>query len=279
MSMLFDWFSGKSRQSQAMGESLWEQTLTRAPYTGHLDQARLSQLRELCEGFLRTKTINGAANFEVTPLMRAQIAIQACLPILNLGLSAYEDFVEIIVYPGEFLVQRSQIDEAGVVHESLDALAGEAIDQGPIVLSWADVEADGAHAGAGMGVGNVVIHEFIHKLDLLDGEADGVPPLAAAARKAWIQALETAYEDFCAQLNDIEAAIPVDIDPESTLADPWFAALAFDPYAAVDRAEFFAVSGETFFIDPERLARAYPDWYQRISAFLGQDPLKERQAD
>jgi Mlc titration factor MtfA (ptsG expression regulator) len=48
--------------------------------------------------------------------------------------------------------------------------------------------------------------------------------------------------------------------------------LLLDAYAG-DEAEFFAVSSETFFVDPARLQMAFPDWYQQLVAFSRQDPL------
>ena len=95
-----------------------------------------------------------------------------------------------MVYPGDFRVRRSEIDEHGVVHEWDDELAGEAMPGGPVVLSW-----DAAANDPQM---NVVIHEFAHKLDMLSGAADGVPPLhVGMSRAAWLEAFEEAYEGFC----------------------------------------------------------------------------------
>src|SRR5690606_24417954 len=160
-------------------EALWRESLAAMPWLRHLDAGARQRLRERVAGFLAAKTITGAAGFEIDDRVRIAIAIQACLPILNLGLQAYDDFVEIIVYPDRFLVPRSQVDDAGVVHESTDELAGEAMEHGPVVLSWHDAAPDGERNW------NVVIHEFAHKIDMLDGEPDGVPPLPPSRRAAW----------------------------------------------------------------------------------------------
>jgi Mlc titration factor MtfA (ptsG expression regulator) len=196
---------------------------------GHLTDDDLTRLRAMTDAFLAAKHINGAAGFEPDALARASIALQACLPALNLGLRAYADFVEVIVYPDQFLVPRRHTDDAGVVHEGIEALAGEAMDGGPVVLSWADI-APGSHVSGG----NVTIHEFVHKIDLLDGEADGVPPLPSARRAHWERLLERTYESFCDALEHVEAQIPRGIDPESAAADRYFATLPLDPYAATD---------------------------------------------
>ena len=264
--MPLPWF-GRRRRPPQIDDALWRRVVTDFPFTGHLSDEELSRLRALCEAFLAHKTVSGAQGLVVTPRMRAAIALQACLPVLHLGLGGYEDFVELVLYPDQFLVRRSQVDDAGVVHESVDALAGEAMDRGPVVLSWAD-----AAPGARSQGWNVTIHEFVHKLDLADGEADGIPPLPRDARHTWDQTLTAAYEDFCRQLDRVEAAIPAHVDPESTAADPWYARLPLDAYAATDPAEFFAVSGEAFFVAPHALAEAFPAWFALLRRFFGQDP-------
>lgn len=254
------WFS---RRPPQIDESLWQSTLTQYPLAGHLSTSELGQLRSLCSEFLNRKTISGARGFEINEQVRITIAFQACLPVLKLGLAGYDDFIEIIVYPAQFRVPRRIIDEDGLVHESVEDLSGEAMDGGPIVLSWPDVQADDT---------NVTIHEFVHKLDLADGEADGIPALSGPRRRRWRENLHYAYEHFCDTLDAIEAAIPPNVDPETEQADPWYGRLPLDPYAAVDPAEFFAVCGEAFFVTPHRLAQAYPAWYRELAEFFGQDP-------
>ena len=178
--------------------------------------------------------------------MRVSIAAQACLPILELGLDWYSGWTGIVVYPGDFRVRREMLDEAGVMHEWDDELAGEAMPGGPVVLSW-DAAAHDPYM-------NVVIHEFAHKLDMLNGEADAAPPLHAGMdRRAWLAAFEDAYEGFC--------------DAVDRGQDTWL-----DPYAAEDLSEFFAVITEAFFEDGRETRRRYPDVYAQLKLFYRQDP-------
>lgn len=260
--MPLGWFRRKP-VAPAIDDTSWAQVREAIGTVVPLRAEHWPRLRELAERFAREKTFSGARGFEVTPLVRASIAAQACLPALTLGLGGYRDFVEIVVYPAQFRVARRHTDEAGVVHESEQWLAGEAMDGGPVVLSWEDVAPDANLAGA-----SVVIHEFVHKLDMLDGEADGIPPLPPGRRAAWIEAMEAAYGDLCVRLDAIERTLPRHIDPESEAADPWYAELPLDPYAATDLAEFFAVSGEAFFVAPARLRAAWPPWHAQLAAFF-----------
>ena len=241
MGWLAEWRRRRVLRRHRIDDALWQNA------TGGLRfLPRTPKLRELALLFLAEKQLIGAHGLEVTDAMRVSIAAQACLPILELGLDWYAGFTGIVIYPGDFRVQRKEIDEDGVVHEWDDELAGEAMPGGPVVLSWDAMANDPAM--------NVVIHEFAHKLDMLSGAADGVPPLhAGMARKAWLAAFEQAYQGFCDA---------VDRDKETWL----------DPYAAEHPSEFFAVISEAFFTDPAETRRRYPDVYDQLKLFYRQDP-------
>jgi Mlc titration factor MtfA (ptsG expression regulator) len=249
-------------------DAAWRRIGARLPFLAHLGDDERNKLKVGCEAFLAEKQFSGAAGFRVDDDVRIAIAIQACLPALHLPLRPYRDFVEIVVYPDRFVAPRKQVDEAGVVHEFDDELAGEAMDGGPVVLSWPDADPAGQHPGY-----NVVIHEFAHKLDLIDGGADGTPPLPAGMRSRWTRTMTEAWDDFCARVDALEASIPRHIDPESPAADAWYARLPLDPYAATDPGEFFAVASEHFFTAPLPLRRAYPALYDLFRDYFRQDPL------
>jgi Mlc titration factor MtfA (ptsG expression regulator) len=254
---------------------LWERVLAELAFLHRLDQASAARLRQLCGGLLATKVMTGAAGLELTAPIQVTIAAQACLPVLNLGLDWYRGWSGIVVYPSEYVAPRRVQDETGLVHEFEETAAGEAWEAGPVIVSWPEEQP--ASGGSDQAF-NVVIHEFAHKLDLLDGEADGMPPLdrrlhAGLQPHRWRGVLDDAYQRFAAAVDLIELELPVDVDPESDAADRYYARLPLDPYAAQDEAEFFAVSSETFFVDPRRLRETFPDWYELLARFYLQDPL------
>lgn len=255
-----------ARRTLSLDPAAWQRLLARLPFLARLDERDAARLRERIAEFLSHKTFSGAHGLEPDDDMRLAIAAQACLPVLHLGLAAYSDFVEIVVYPSAFAVHRHVTDDDGLVHEFDDVLAGEAMDGGPVVLSWEDAGAPGDT--------NVVIHEFIHKLDLADGAADGCPPLPASARATWLDTLQAAYDRFCVAVDQVESEIPAHIDPESGEADDWYARLPLDPYAATDEAEFFAVAAEVHFVDPSRLRTAFPALADRFDAYFGSRPQR-----
>jgi MtfA peptidase len=246
MGWLTDWKRKRVLQQHRMDEGLWKKVLRRLPFLAALSGAEQEKLKSMVLLFLAEKEFVGAGGLEVSDAMRVAIAAQACLPILELGLDWYGGWTGIVVYPGDFRVRREEVDENGVVHEWDDALAGEAMPRGPVVLSW-DASANDPHM-------NVVLHEFAHKLDMLNGEADGFPPLHPEMdRAAWKAALEAAYEGFC--------------DAVERGRDTWL-----DPYAAEHPSEFFAVLSEAFFQDPVETRRRYPDFYDQLRLFYRQDP-------
>ncbi len=255
---------------------LWLDALAAYPFLARLPEDARDRLRALAQQFLADKQMAGAGGLSLTATMQVAIAAQACLPVLELGLDWYRGWTSIVVYPGEFVVPRRLTDDDGVVHEYEEPISGEAWEGGPLLLSWADAQSTTTETG---GAYSVVIHEFAHKLDLIDGDADGVPPFSPKLHaeldlREWRAALDDAYWRFVSELELVERELPADVDPDSADADAYYAHLPLDPYAAQEPGEFFAVSAESFFVAPHTLQRAFPEWYRMLAAFFRQDPLR-----
>jgi Mlc titration factor MtfA (ptsG expression regulator) len=246
MGWLADWKRKRILQQHRIDDALWREVARGYSFLSRLAQTDQARLKELTLLFLAEKELVGAHDLELSDLMRVSIAAQACLPILELGLDWYGGWHGVVVYPGDFRVRREEVDEHGVVHEWDDELAGEAMPGGPVALSW-DAAANDPYI-------NVVVHEFAHKLDMLNGEANGVPPLhAGMSVRAWQAALDAAYQGFC--------------DAVERGRDTWL-----DPYAAEHPSEFFAVLSEAFFEDGAETRRRYPEFYDQLRQFYRQDP-------
>jgi Mlc titration factor MtfA (ptsG expression regulator) len=241
MGWITEWRRKRVLQKHSIDEALWRRATSALSFLP--DSQKLKELTLL---FLAEKQFAGAHGVAVSDEMRVAIAAQACLLVMELGLDWYAGWTGIVVYPGDFRVRRTEVDEAGIVHEWEDDLAGEAMPGGPVVISW-DAAAHDLHM-------NVVIHEFAHKLDMVDGAADGVPRLPAGMdRREWIRVFEEAYAGFC--------------DALERGRDTWL-----DPYAAEHPSEFFAVISEAFFEDPIETRRRYPQVYDQLAGFYRQDP-------
>lgn len=251
-------------------ESLWQGVLEELPFVQQLSAPEREQLRSLCCHFLHTKEFTGMQGLVVTDAMALAIAAQACVLVLHWGtpnqaLRWYRDFVGIVIYPGDVLAQRTYQDAAGVVHHYQETLLGEAMEGGPVVLSARALQ-PGGHPDLGPG-SNVVLHEFAHKLDMAQGGADGCPPLpagflghttASAARAAWAQVWQSAYDDFC----EAVAAHARFGQPA-----PWL-----DAYAAEHPSEFFAVACEAYWTAPPAFARAHPTLVPLLDALFRRKP-------
>ena len=245
------WYRRRILENESILDDIWQQTVTRLGFLRGLDMSELERLREYATLFLHSKQISGAHGLIVTDEMHVLIAAQACILILNLNLDYYNGWVEIIVYPGEFIRNYEYVDEDGVVHHAAEAVSGESWLGGPLILSWEDASAAEGEVGY-----NVVIHEFAHKLDMLNGDANGFPPLHAdMSRQAWSEAFSEAYAAFCSRV-DADEAIEV------------------DPYAAEDPAEFFAVMSEAFFEIPLAVKLHFPAVYEQLTLFYRQDPAQ-----
>ena len=250
---LRDWRERRILRSSSLPASAWQAGFTRLPILQRLDAAQRQALQRLAILFLHEKVIEGAHGLVITPAMQITIALQACLPILHLGLRWYADWSSVIVYPAGFAPERLVMDEFGVEHLVREDLSGEAWAQGPVILSWEDTEAAGMLDGH-----NLVIHEFAHKLDMQNGDANGFPPLHKdMSRSAWQQAFSVAYHDFQARCEHGDT-------------------FGVDCYAAESPAEFFAVFSEVFFEQPIILVRHYPAVYAQLAAFYRQDPAGQQ---
>jgi Mlc titration factor MtfA (ptsG expression regulator) len=236
---------------RAIPDALWRRTTKRFPFLPREDEAGGAALRRMASLFLDRKEFSGARGLVVGDDIAVAIAAQACLPVLHIGLAAYDGFVGIVVHPGQARVRRSVVDDDGIVHEYDEVLSGEAVSGGPVMLSWRDVRASGAQAHLGY---NVVIHEFAHVLDMADGLSDGVPALPATIpRTEWTRTLAREYEVFCAA---------VDAGRDTAL----------DPYGASGIDEFFAVASESFFVAPAPMRVEHPALYELFTRYYSQDP-------
>ena len=225
--------------------ALWHAVESRLPFLAYLPDEARARLRRISVDFLDQKKFFGTNGFELGDEIMLSIAIQASLPILKQGISAYRDWVGIVVYSGEFVARRQVRDIAGVVHEFDDILLGQAREDGPVLVAWFDERPrDGV---------NVIIHEFAHKLDMANGHADGYPALLPGmSRQTWARDFTQAYNTLCERVNS---------GVDTTL----------DPYATTSPAEFFAVASQAFFETTISLETNFPAVYAQLSQLYGID--------
>lgn len=211
-------------------------------------QKKLSGLINL---FLDEKEFSACGGLEITDEIKLTIAAQACLLLLNNRTQPwYKKLHTILVYPSAY-VAKSKSHEADVISEEDSVRLGESWGGGSIVLSWSD----SLHGSLNFKDGeNVVLHEFAHQLDQVDGPADGVPNFHdKATYLEWAKILGTEYKKLVYKT----------MKNQKTL---------LDKYGATHEAEFFAVATECFFEKPRQLAKKHPELYLNLSKYYGLDP-------
>jgi MtfA peptidase len=207
------------------------------------------KLEPVVRAFLADVRFVGCQGLIVTDEMRLTVAVQACLLIVARDPGAYASLGSVLIYPDEFVVNETDQDEAGVIHEGESVLSGQSLDTSQIVISWRDVEESGAEGE----VYNVVLHEFAH---YLDNAVDGTLTDTGSKRKAfeaWHALLDREYEAL--------------VDAVERGEDP-----LIDPYGAESTVEFFAVATEAFFEAPIELKRLHAALYESLASFYGLDP-------
>jgi hypothetical protein len=230
---------------------LWRAVVAATPWCAPQDAARNQSRLAHAPPFLDRKAITPVGELVLDDFQRLQLAALCCLPLLEFGAEGLHGWSQLLVYPDAFRVGRTHVDAAGVLHEWDDELIGEAWDQGPVILSWADVQADLAEPDTGF---CVAVHEIAHKLDVLDGVLDGTPPLPAAWQRQWADDFQQAYD-----------ALVRDVDRRRRTL--------IDGYAAEAPEEFFAVCSEYHFSDPRTLKRAMPKVAAHLERFYGPSPF------
>jgi Mlc titration factor MtfA (ptsG expression regulator) len=213
---------------------------------GDDERKRLGELMGEIVGRKRWEAANG---FALTDEIRTVIAAQAALLILGLDFDWYRAVRAIVVHPSEVVSYEPQPGPVeGTMEDGPFTLLGLADHRlGPILIAWDAARANARHPAWGR---DVVLHEFAHKLDMLDDVVNGTPPLHRPEDgPRWHEVCTREFE-----LLRSGAGWP--------LRD----------YGAQDPGEFFAVATEAFFNLPLQLEEAKPELYGVLRDFYRQDP-------
>ena len=221
-----------------------------------LDDAERTELRAMMQVFLEEKQWEGCGGLELSDEIRVTIAAQACLLQLGLPHDYYRNVESILVYPSTVVTPEPQTGVFEQISGPVDVfepILGQAFAGGPVILVWDAVLHGARHPEQGH---NVVYHEFAHKLDMLDGAADGTPPFVDRARfDEWVAVCSGEFQRL------------------RSLAGKGHATF-LDSYGATNEAEFFAVATEEFFDRPLALQRHAPDLYRVLNSYYCQDPAE-----
>ena len=259
--MFFDWLR-RRRRERILAEPFpeeWNELLPRhmGCWRDLLDDER-DHLRQLVQVFVEEKRWEGLGGLVMSDEIKVTVAAQACVLILYLHHDLYRQVESILVYPSTMVAPQRPASILGVATSPPEGpmpILGQAFPRGPVILAWDAVRRGGEDPRDGH---NVVFHEFAHKLDMLSGHADGVPPLADRETYArWVEVFERAWADLHAKQDAGRRTF-------------------LDAYAGKSPAEFFAVATEQFFEQGRTMERKHPELYEVLRGFYRQDPASRR---
>ncbi|HEV3439621.1 MAG TPA: M90 family metallopeptidase [Gemmata sp.] len=252
--MLFSWLDRRRREHilAAPFRADWldylQKNVALYSFLSATDQAKL---RDDLRIFISEKSWEGCGGLTMTDEIKVTIAAQACLLLLGVEHEYFDHVQTILVYPSAYRAPDGEVGPDGVVHEGIGRL-GEAWPGGPVILGWDAVLEGGRNPEKG---NNVVLHEFAHQLDFLDGLADGTPPLRSAEEyRRWHAVMTAEYDRLCKASDQGKATV-------------------LDQYGATNPAEFFAVATECFFEKPLQLQHSHPQMYDVLRDYYFQNPV------
>jgi hypothetical protein len=256
---MFHWLSHNNRKKLTAEAfpTAWQDILRRnIKHYCMLDKTERAHLHALIQVFNAEKRWEGCGGLELTDEIRVTISAQACLLLLGLPHEFYRNVHSILVYPYTVVPPQRKVGHFENVLAPLDIpqpIIGQAFKQGPVILIWDAVLRGAKHPESGH---NVVYHEFAHKLDMLDGAADGTPPLQD--REEFADWVKTCSHEYLRLRHEIEKG------KKSFL----------DIYASINESEFFAVATEQFFDQPQQMKKQAPDLYRVLKEYYSQDPAE-----
>ena len=207
-----------------------------------LSESEQTSLRAGVRIFVAEKYWEGCGGLTITDEMKVTIAGQACLMLLGIEHDFFRAVQTILVYPTSFRIPGEQGRFEGQSHH-----------RGPVILSWDQVLAEGQDPSS---VDNLVIHEFAHQLDEMDGYVNGTPFLAnRELADRWHAAMTAEYSRLA---HDLQSG------KQTLLGD----------YASTDDTEFFSVASERFFMQPEALRQQHPLLFGLLTDFYRVDPIR-----
>jgi Mlc titration factor MtfA (ptsG expression regulator) len=218
-----------------------------------LSPSERARLRDNLRIFIAEKNWEGCGGLAITEEIQVTVAAHACLLLLGLEHDYFRRVLSVLVYPSAYRDPGEHRHDFGVVDEGSEGREGEAWYRGPVVLSWDSVLADGRDPSQGR---NLVLHEFAHQLDFLDGASDGTPPLGSRQQyRRWHEVMSLEYDRLVRASERGRATL-------------------LDHYGATNPSEFFAVATECFFTRPVATVHRHPQLYQVLREYYGQDPAK-----
>jgi Mlc titration factor MtfA (ptsG expression regulator)/RimJ/RimL family protein N-acetyltransferase len=212
-----------------------------------LGDAERARLHDDTRVLIAEKTWEGCDGLKVTELMKLTVAAQAALLLLGLDHDYFSRVLSVVLFPTAFELPAESWEERG------SFALGRAVNYGTVFLSWETVLAEAREPSIGH---NLVIHEFAHQLDFLDGYTNGVPVLRSRDQtRRWQRVMHGTFQRL---RRDLQMG-------RKTL---------LGSYAATNPTEFFSVASEKFFCLPAQLQESHPELFEVLAEYYQVAPLR-----
>jgi len=249
---MFNWFRNRRRKKilASPWPQSWDLPLQRnVRLTWEMTPTEIEALQKRVKIFVAEKHWEGCEGLQLNEEIKVTVAAQACLMLLGVNDYYFDNVTTLLMYPHAF--KRETGD--GINEGQSQYRAGEAWQGGPIILSWEDTLGGGRNEDDGY---NLVIHEFAHALDGLDGEMGGnVMFDDVESGEAWQRVVESGFAEL----------VQAKETGRRTL---------LDHYGATNKAEFFAVASETFFERPRELFQTHKELFGLLKKYYRVDPAQ-----
>ena len=253
--MLFNWLKQR-RRAKILATPFpenWDQIIRdNVRHARHLTPDQQQKLRRLVQIFVVERNWEGCGGLTLTDDMKVTIATLACLLVVGMNEELlFEHVMSILVYPTGYVAPLSHVSGTSPVIDAGQPRLGEAWWRGPVILSWTDSLAGARTESPGR---NLVLHEFAHQLDMMNGRiCDGTPPLRTREQhERWVSVLGPVFDQLVEDCRSGHQGL-------------------IDCYGAKNPAEFFAVLTEKFFEQPNVLLHHHEPAYRVLRDFYGLD--------
>jgi len=186
-------------------------------------------------------------SLDLTDQMQIVTAGGAALLIRGFDITSFPGLTSVIFHPDNMTKKIKRDLGAGIISEEVSTLSGEAMHRGPVMISWPEAVREAANPEWGR---QVILHELAHKLDMIGGAADGLPPISSSEERIRFTATLHAHLD---SVREGRASV-------------------LRSYAGTSATVLFAVATELLFTNPEVMRDETSDLYEVLSSFYRQDP-------
>ncbi|WBL25187.1 zinc-dependent peptidase [Zunongwangia sp. HGR-M22] len=178
-----------------------------------------------------------SVSFKLEDLDKILVACSAIIPVFRFRHWHYSNLSTVILYPNHF--NKNLVFDNDGEDKIVMGLVGTGRFEHQMILSRRALHDGFAKHNDRLNTG---IHEFVHLIDKMDGQTDGVPErlLKHTYTIPWLKMVHKEMEEINANKSDIRN------------------------YGGTNEAEFLATASEYFFENPKRMQRKHPDVYKML---------------